>query len=46
MDTVQCALDETGARRLLDEYFSRKETRLFSSQVVPEAAPYLSRLSR
>jgi alkanesulfonate monooxygenase SsuD/methylene tetrahydromethanopterin reductase-like flavin-dependent oxidoreductase (luciferase family) len=35
VDARQQAIDETGARRLLVEMFSREEARLFAAEVVP-----------
>ena len=35
IDALQQAIDETGARRLLIETFSRAETRLFAAEVIP-----------
>jgi alkanesulfonate monooxygenase SsuD/methylene tetrahydromethanopterin reductase-like flavin-dependent oxidoreductase (luciferase family) len=35
VDALQQAIDETGARRLLVETFSRQEARLFAREVIP-----------
>jgi alkanesulfonate monooxygenase SsuD/methylene tetrahydromethanopterin reductase-like flavin-dependent oxidoreductase (luciferase family) len=35
VDALQQAIDETGARRLLVETFSREEARLFAAEVIP-----------
>ena len=37
-DALQEAVDETGARRLLVETFSRDEARLFAREVMPALA--------
>jgi alkanesulfonate monooxygenase SsuD/methylene tetrahydromethanopterin reductase-like flavin-dependent oxidoreductase (luciferase family) len=34
-ETLRCALEETGARRLVIETFSREEMRLFAAEVLP-----------
>jgi alkanesulfonate monooxygenase SsuD/methylene tetrahydromethanopterin reductase-like flavin-dependent oxidoreductase (luciferase family) len=35
IDALQQVIDETGARRLLVETFSREEARLFATEVIP-----------